>query len=95
MPESVEGSRDINLKKIKNGGENLLKGVRKLPKIQPLHPQNARIVSLASPRTSRVSRHPSATWKCKGILPLTVILVNNDTEAIVWTNGLYKYINRF
>ena len=32
---------------------------------------------------------------CKGILPLTIILVNNDTGAIVWTNIIYKYIHRF
>ncbi len=32
---------------------------------------------------------------CKGILPLTIILVNNDTDAIVWTNIIYKYIHRF
>ena len=32
---------------------------------------------------------------CKGILPLTIILVNNDTGAIVRTNGFSKYIHRF
>ena len=32
---------------------------------------------------------------CKGILPLTIILVNNDTGAIVWTNSIYKYVHMF
>ena len=26
---------------------------------------------------------------CKGILPLTIILANDDTEAKVWTNVTY------
>jgi hypothetical protein len=32
---------------------------------------------------------------CKGILPLTIILVKNGTGAIVWANGFSKYIHMF
>jgi hypothetical protein len=31
--------------------------------------------------------------ECKGILPSTIILVNDDTEANVWTNDIYVYMH--